>query len=826
MSGRTAPPRRDGAFSGGERTRVVAGSLLALAVAVLATLAAWPVYDDTAFVFVAVAGTVAGAAVAACALRLRWGGWTVTVVLGGVFLLIGVLVAVPSRLTDPGMLPRAIGDVLTGAVVGWKDLLTVDLPVGSYRNLLVPALVVFLAGTSVLLLSSWRRDRLAFLAVPVAVGMVGFGLLFGRTSVSASLVVGQLTLAAPLETMVGASTMLVLLLWLVWRDRAERSGALARARGARIGRRASGGAAARGWTAVGLLALAVVVAVAVVPWAAQGLDRDVLRGATAPDVDLSAEISPLASYRAAFDDDRVDEVLFRVAVLEGAPERVRVAVLDGYDGEVFRTDDDTRFVRVPSARTAQAGARAVVDVEIVDLDAVWMPIIGDLVEVSFVGERAAALADGFYYSAQNAAAVETAGGGLRAGDAYRLEASLPGSPATFAAPGSTPGVGAPESLRVWVDEHRTGTDGAALIALIDLLRERGYLSHALTDGDVPARWMQDLDDYRFQPAAAGHSLARIDQMFSRLLQREADPQAIVADNFVAAVGDDEQFAVAAALIAEELGYPARVVVGARLAADDPSLPVCEDGVCTAGDLSAWIEVRTASGAWVAIDTTPQHERSPNLETTEQRDPENVTDVRPDAVEEVVPPDPTQEDEAVSRDDEETAAWDLAWLWPILRVVAIWMLVALLLLGPFLVILAAKALRRRGRRRAATPADRIAAGWEEVVDAAADAGYEPPGARTRSETAALWELPDGVRLAAAADEATFSGRGATTAQAQAFWDDVDRRRRDLRSSRGVWRALMASVSLRSFIRRTAPGGARRHLAERGERGSSRRARTMP
>ena len=77
-------------------------------------------------------------------------------------------------------------------------------------------------------------------------------------------------------------------------------------------------------------------------------------------------------------------------------------------------------------------------------------------------------------------------------------------------------------------------------------------------------WMQSLPDYTFQPSASGHSLARIDAMFARLLERETDPRAAASENFVAAVGDDEQFATAVALIARELGFPARVVVGARL----------------------------------------------------------------------------------------------------------------------------------------------------------------------------------------------------------------------------------------------------------------------
>ena len=828
MSGSSAAARPARQPVGGPG-RFLAGAAFTLAIVVIAATAAWPVYAAPVFLVVLAAGAAIGAAVAVCAQRFGWGGWIVAAILIGALFAVGVVVAAPARLSDIAQLPLAFGDVLTGAVFGWKDLLTVDLPVGTYRNLLVPALVVFLGGTCAMLLLSWRRDARAYAAVPVGLAMVGFGLLFGRTTVSETLVLGPVALPAPVETAVGASALTAALLWLVWRGRAQRAGALERAGRARVTRRAASGSAARAWTAAGMLALAVIVAVAVVPLGAQGLNRDVLRSLTAPEIDLSAEISPLAAYRASFDDERYDDVLFTVDVEEGEVDRIRIATLDGYDGEVFRTEPETRFVRVPSTRAAEPGESAALEIGIADLGSVWMPTAGDLVEVAFVGERASALADGFYYSADDAAGVQTAGGGLRAGDGYRLVASVAETvdPAAMTAPGTTPAVEAPESLRTWVEEHRTGSDGAALVGLIDLLRDRGYLSHGLTEPEAGSRWVEDLVDYRFQPAAAGHSLARIDQMFTRLLQRESDPQAVAADNFVAAVGDDEQFAVAAALIAEELGFPARVVVGTRLQSDDASASVCDDGVCTAGDLAAWVEVQTDTGAWVPMDATPQHTRSPNLDTTEQRDPENVTDVRPDAVEEVVPPDPTQQDDAAARDDEDRTGLDLAWLWPILRTTSIVLLIALLLLGPFAAVIAAKAARRRGRRRAATPAERIAGGWDEIVDAAADARREAPGARTRAEAAELWELPDGGRIAAAADAATFSGRGATPDEAESFWRDVDARRRALRTERGVWRALAASVSLRSFMRQAAPaGGRRRRLAERGERGSPRRARTAP
>ena len=272
--------------------------------------------------------------------------------------------------------------------------------------------------------------------------------------------------------------------------------------------------------------------------------------------------------------------------------------------------------------------------------------------------------------------------------------------------------------------------------------------------------MATLSDYTFQPSASGHSLARIDTLFERLLERETDPRAAASGNFVAAIGDDEQFAVAVALIAGELGFPARVVLGARLTAADPDLRTCEDGVCRAQDLAAWTEVQSADGVWVPVDVTPQFAESPSLAVTEQRDPENVTEVRPDSVEEVIPPDPVQDDSAAADTADDASGVDLAWLLPVLRIVGIVLLVLALAFGPILIVMGAKASRRRSRRALAGPAARIAGGWEEFVDAGVDAGRDAPRVLTRSELAVAWGTPSGEGLAVTADRAVFSGGAAT------------------------------------------------------------------
>jgi hypothetical protein len=311
--------------------RIVAGSLLFGAVVVIAGIAAWPIYRDVSFVVLVGVSALVAAAVAALAWSRRWGGWRVTGLLAAAFFVLGIPLAVPSRLGGPLEIARGLADLGLGALFAWKDLITVDLPVGTYRNLLVPALIVFLVGTCAGLLLSWREGRSAYGAVPVALAMVSFGLFFGRTTVSAPFVIGPLVLSAPVEMTLGITGLLVSLLWLAWRSRDERMRSLRRAAassGVRVSRRPTGVDQRRTALGAGMLVVAVAVAAIVVPFAARGAERDVLRASVGPELAISSAVSPLAQYRSQFSDARADEVLFTVAARGALPERVRLATLD------------------------------------------------------------------------------------------------------------------------------------------------------------------------------------------------------------------------------------------------------------------------------------------------------------------------------------------------------------------------------------------------------------------------------------------------------------------------------------------------------------------
>lgn len=813
------------------RSLVLVGAAYVAAMAALAAWAAWPMYRSAALVLLAATATLAGLLIAGGTRRWAWRAWLTSAVTATTFLVLGVPLAVPSALTDSVGFLGGLRDLLLGVVTGWKDLVTVQLPIGSYRNLLVPALVVFLLGTVLAATLAWRSVRAASAAVLVALAMVMFGLAFGATTVSEPWHVGPLTLTAPRESLIGVLAFFLSLGFVAWRAADARTGALRRAAdrsGAQLAGRA-GTNARRGALAGAMVVVAVGVALAV-PVLGAASPRDVLRSVAGPELEVRAAVSPLAQYRAAFTDDVFDTTLFTVSADGPLPERIRIAALDAYDGEVFRGFEPgaadgagaaAEFTRVPSLLEPDPGDPLVVRIEIGEYDEIWMPMAGSLTSVQFAGPRAAALADGFYYNAHQRAAVQIAGGSLQPGDAYELQVTVP-VPREIAS--LTPPVGAPaaeilipESLVRWVAAQDAGVSGAALAELIDRLRSRGYLSHALAvpDGDEPPRWVADLGDAGFQPSAAGHSLARVDELFQQLLTRAAEVEMAGApsagdagDTLVAAIGDDEQFATATALIARHLGFPARVIVGVRLN-DSTGLPACTDGVCRGGDLAAWAEVQDADGAWVPVDATPQHLIGINRDAEHLRDPQHATELRPKTAQEVVPPAPVQQDSLFPPEDDDHAAPDLTELWAILRVVALVILGAALLLSPFLAVVATKRWRRHTRRNGADPVSRIAGGWDEFVDTALDHGLNAPTALTRSELAAHFAngesaaSTDGAALAARADRAVFANQRPDETDAAEFWRIVDSQRALLSAGAGSMQRLRAAVSLRSFARYLVP-----------------------
>ena len=120
----------------------------------------WPIYRDPAFVVLAVVSILLGAALALAGAIARWPAWGTALAVLAAFTVLGVPLAVPSR-TVYGVLPEPAGllDLVAGVALGWRQLITIDLPVGSYQALLVPAFVLLLVGPVLTLTIALRPQR-------------------------------------------------------------------------------------------------------------------------------------------------------------------------------------------------------------------------------------------------------------------------------------------------------------------------------------------------------------------------------------------------------------------------------------------------------------------------------------------------------------------------------------------------------------------------------------------------------------------------------------------------------------------------------------------
>lgn len=752
--------------------------LLLWLVMAVASATWWPIYRSIDFLVVAVAAVALGTAIAVSGAVFRWPAWVVLLVTVAVFTLVGVPLAVPAKAIG-GLLPSLDGllDLYAGVALGWKQLLTISLPVGDYQALLVPVLVLLLTATVVAGSIALRARYAGFAMLPPTVVFLA-GIAFGPTTATAPILLG-------LGMLLGGVSWIAWIRWRRRRSAARRMGRDATALGSRIGlevRTAVAAALILALTAVG----SAVVAGTLVPES----DRDVLRTAVAQPFDPRDYASPLSGFRRYLRDDESDEVMLRVTGLPvGA--RIRIAALDSYDGVVYAAGSATvdsasgTFVRLPSRiDQSSAGAdRVSLDVEVEGYSGVWVPTAGALEDVDFRGPGSSRLEDGFGFNATTGTAIDLAG--LGAGDSYRLDAVLPADVSLDALRNAVPGsaevprtAAPPEALTRALDEYVSGVEGtgAQLVAAVEGLRAEGYISHGLGEDEPASR--------------SGHALDRIAELFSGTRM----------------VGDAEQYAVAGALMATRLGFPARVVMGfaPESAGADATTSV------RGSDVTAWIEVDTAQFGWVAVDPVPPVRPIP------EEQPEDPTPIsRPESI---VPPPADRPDPREEQTDPDTSAENpqvpdatLEVLLQVLRTGGLALLVVVIALSPFLVVMGAKLRRRHLRRRAPSPLGRIRGGWDEFADVVVDHGIAlPPGATRAELAAAVGTLPSRV-LAAVVDRAVFAPDPPDAADADRVWTAVDELRSSLdagRTRRERWRAR---VSVRSL-----GGGAVRQLLRRPRR----------
>ncbi|MBT2503308.1 transglutaminaseTgpA domain-containing protein [Curtobacterium sp. ISL-83] len=773
--------------------RLAGGTLVVWLLLVVASTAWWPVYRDGSMIVAAVTAIVFGTVVALLGAVLRLPTAVVVVATVAVFAVSGVPAAVPGEAN--GVLPTGTGllYLFAGVALGWKQLVTISLPVGSYEALLVPYFVTLLVATVTAVSVATRASRQELASIPALV-------LF-----AAGVVVGPSRLDTSIATAVVLGA--IALVWALTLRHVRRAVAVSSTIGAPV-------PVLRSIVRPALVGTGTIVAAAVVATglglvAPPTVGRTVARTDVVKPFDPHGYVSPLSGFRAYEEPGASDAPQLRVT---GLPSDgfVRIATLDTYDGVVYQvggsdgSSESGTFERVPTSVDVRGvrGTTEHVGITVDGYSGVWLPTVGDLQHVAFSGRDAEKARGAFFYnSATGTGAVV---GGVSRGTRYDLTAVVPEQPTDAQLAAARPGSatipaakGVPDAVRDTV-QATTGdatTDGAKLVAMVQALKRKGYVSHGVGDDRV---------------SRSGHGADRIQELLTSPLM----------------IGDQEQYAVAAALMAQQLGFPSRVVLGFAPGGDSGAgagAPTGGSVTFRGSDVTARIEVDTAQWGWVTINPNPVVRQIPDAQ---QQTPQPVT--RPETV--VPPPPAEQQDQgqqAPPQSDRNTPPVQPLWL-QILLAILPWVLATLgfvaLVLAPFAAIVLVKRLRRRRRRLASTPRERIVGAWDEYRDALVDRGHLVAAAATRREAIVGAPGEGGTGLAALADRAVFGPSDADPQTADRMWSAADEAIGTLHQGRTRRERFRAAVSLRSLRiaarARSASAAVATGAARAGQRGPDR------
>jgi len=680
---------------------------------VIAILGFAPSFTDGAYLVAGLGGLLVGTAAGVLAAMLRLGILTSAAVAVAGYFLFGSAFAMPAEAIG-FVIPSAatLSGLVTGAVFGWADIVTLTTPVAAPDYIgVLPYLAGLLVGlVSATIAGRWYATRRRG-ATSSALGLIAPTAVYVLSVLTG-------TDEPYLAALRGVAFAALALVWMAWRvtENANLAGA---ARTATAQRR--------------LVGVLIIVAVAVAGGTGLGAiaaptadQRFVLRDEIQPPFDPLEYPSPLSGFR-HFTNDLADDTLFTVAGLDALPgldagqpgPYLRIATMDTYTGKLwtvagaeqgldgsgaFRLVSGTALPQPALSDTDGVGSLDTATLEVA-IDAyrdVWMPSVGYPRTVVFdapVDLPSTALR----YNDATGVLVDTEV--LGEGDRYSVDVEVPAvDDAALAGrvaqldlpiPQNVPDLVSARALE-WAGTLETPIE--QLREIETRLREDGYLSHGKQAGD--------------EPSPAGHGADRMLQLLGSQYM----------------VGDAEQYAAVFALMARSLDYPARVVVGFEV--PDGAGDVAE---IHGEDASAWAEVAFEGVGWVAFHPTPTDTDVPQDDVPKPR-----TEPQPQVRQ---PPlsDAKQDDlvTAVEIDDSDDPPPFAIPAW-VGTVAAIVLIPTALYLIPLLVIAALKR-RRRARRLAAETPDRRAAGaWDELVDIYSELGYQAPRKQTRVQLALQFE----------------------------------------------------------------------------------------
>jgi hypothetical protein len=745
--------------------------LLALIATALVGLAS--TYTESEFWWIGMAGALlAVLTTTVVSVVLRWP--SVVAALGVVawyFLLGPVLCLRGQDAATPG--PRSWEMLVHEALHGWKDLLTTLPPVdGESRLLVLPWLLGLVTGLLGAVLALVRSRRMA-IAAPLPLlpplALLAVVILLGVDRPEALWLQG--TVFAVLA-----------LAWLALRHTRTVS-TFTTPRNVR-------GRLLRLGTGATLVAVAGMLALPIGTWASgDDAQRVILRDHVEPPFDVGQYPSPLASFRRYVELpagehsplNLHDTTLFTI---EGVPtgSRVRLAVLDRYDGVVWGASNNSQpgvandtYQRVSRVIDNPVAGRPV-DARVTigpGWSGVWLPTLGALQSIDFLDDDSQRLAESFRYNLATSSAVVPAG--VLPGDVYVFTAVSPEDDLTPETATST-NVGEAADAASFLDTQAVQwSEGERqpmrrVYAIARHLKSDGRYSDGVTESE--------------RIYHAGHNRYRL-----------TDDTGGVNSPFV--VGNDEQYAALMALLANRIGVPARVVLGAV---------VPGGGVVTGADVHAWVEIQVADGSWRTLSTDLfMDEDAPAEQQTTRKQQLSGSVVPPPAP---IPPPSSSRDQndtemkirksrsTTGHLDPDVSGSVALWLSRLIRYVVVPVLALTILLSSVVV---AKLVRRRRRRTRAKVSARFVGAWRELVDHARDLGQPVPvgSGITRREQAFQIVSPGARSLAHQADSHVFGPRLPRPGDAETYWQQVDRERESMSASVSRWKRLRAALSLTTF-----------------------------
>ena len=657
-------------------------------------------FGGNGYLAAGIGGLLVGVAVGVGSYMFRMGALSTTAAAIAVYFLLGSALAVPSQAIF-GVVPslQSLTSLVTGAVFGWADIVTLKTPVGAPPYIAaVPYVATWLVGLVFTVLATrWiaSRPRTTWRAAIVLIGPVMLyvvGIITGTDS-------------AYLAGVRGVSFAVVALVWLGWRrgsgEKIHKVSSDSLFRRKLVGTLITVGAAVLIGATIGALV------------APSAFARFVLRDEIKPPFDPLDYPSPLAGFR-HYTKDATDQKLFTVQGLK-ADELIRIATMDSYTGKLWNvagpevaTEGSGAFNLVghaiPKPTLATSGGTSTVTFTIDDYSDVWMPSVGYASTITF-DAGANASGDNLRYNTSTGTAVLTTG--VHRGVTYTVTAELQKilSPAELAkvAPAALqlpPVNNVPDIVNAKAEEFAGSASSpiAKLSAIDTALTTTGYLSHGLKSDVVPSQ--------------AGHGADRMNLLFTR----------------VPMVGDEEQYASAFALMARHLGYPARVVMGFAPKVSSGSSSVTVKG----SDVTAWAEVAFDGVGWIPFFPTPTQTDAPKAQTTTTKS-EPLPQVRQ-------PPRTNQDQNNLlspvaidkSKNDKKAGFEIPGWAFVVAGAFGIPLA---LYFVPVMVIAALKR-RRRSRRRSKGSGDtRTAGAWDELTDLYTELGYSLGRKLSRMQVAA-------------------------------------------------------------------------------------------